>query len=183
MIKFLTIARVLYDKGFSELASCAAYSIKMGYNVEFQWLGDIDEDYSQFVSREVIMDLHNKNIINYLGFQKDVRKYIKDADCIILPSYHEGMSRVLMESLAMNKPIITTDIPGCREMVIDGKNGFLCIPKDKQSLIDAVEKFINLSNDERNKMGKHSRQYAESRFDIKNVIKVYDDIVASLVNM
>lgn len=181
MIKFLTIARVLYDKGFKELTDCAAYFKEKGADVEFQWLGGIDTDYSQFVSEEEVRDFHNKGTINYLGFKSDVRSYIENADCIILPSYHEGMSRVLMESLAMHKPIITTNIPGCKEMVKDRGNGFLCIPKDSQSLIEAVEEFLLLSPDQRKLMGIKSREYAETRFDVKKVIEIYDEVVKSII--
>ncbi len=177
MIKFLTIARVLYDKGFSELIECASYFHDSDQNIEFQWLGDIDEGYSQFVSRSEVEKYHNDGIINYLGFQPDVRKYIREADCIILPSYHEGMSRVLMESLAMYKPIITSNIPGCKETVMNGINGFLCEPQDAKSLICAVNNFLSLSEDEKILMGEKSREYAESRFDVRNVIKVYDQIL------
>lgn len=180
MIRFLTIARVIYDKGFKELTDCAVYFKEKGADVEFQWLGGIDTDYSKFVSEAVIRDFHNKGIINYLGFKSDVKSFIENADCIILPSYHEGMSRVLMESLAMHKPIITTNIPGCKEMVRDGDNGFLCTPKDSQSLIKAVEEFLLLSQEQRNVMGVKSREYAEVRFDIKKVIAIYDEVVTSV---
>lgn len=181
MIRFLTIARVLYDKGFQELTQCAEFIKQNNSSVIFQWLGEIDKEYSNYVTAEQIKSFHDKNIIQYLGFQNDVRTFIRDADCIILPSYHEGMSRVLMESLAMSKPIITTNIPGCKETVIDEINGFLCEPKNSQSLIDAVSRFINLSPMQRNTMGIESRKYAEQRFDIQNVIKVYDDIIDNIM--
>lgn len=177
MIRFLTIARVLYDKGFSELIECAKFFKEKGKDVEFQWLGGIDEDYSQFVSREEVLSCHNKGLINYLGFQSNVNDYIKKCDCVILPSYHEGMSRVLMESLALSKPIITSNISGCKETVMEGINGFLCEPKDSSSLIKAVESFLSLDEQKRSEMGIHSRKYAEERFDINKVIQEYDKIV------
>lgn len=180
MTRFMTIGRVLYDKGFKELIECASFYKKRGFDVEFQWLGGIDPDYPQFVSQDVVMKYHNLGVINYVGFKSDVKGYLASADCIIHPSYHEGMSRVLMESLAMHKPIITTNIPGCKETVIEGVNGFLCEPRDSLSLIKAVEKFLSLSSDQRFQMGIESRQYAESRFDIKNVIKVYDEVLNSI---
>lgn len=91
------------------------------------------------------------------------------------------MSRVLMESLAMRKPIITTDIPGCKETVIEGSNGFLCLPKDSASLIKAVCKFLSLSESERKNMGVRSREYAKERFDIRNVMRIYDDVIENIV--
>lgn len=177
MIKFLTIARVLYDKGFRELIECANHYYRLGYDVEFKWMGSIDNEYSQVVSKEEVMKWHNAKVINYIGFHHDVRNYIKDADCIILPSYHEGMSRVLMESLAMRKPIITSDIPGCRETVIEGVNGFLCQPRNAKSLIECVDKFMKLTIEQRLQMAIESRTLAENRFDINNVIKVYESII------
>lgn len=181
MIKFLTIARVLYDKGFCELIECARFFKGNGYPVEFQWLGGIDCGYSQYVSEEEIYLCHEKGIINYLGFKQNVQQYIKDCDCIVLPSYHEGMSRVLMESLAMGKPIITSNISGCKETVKEGENGFLCEPRDGASLIRAVGKFLNLDDKQRAEMGIKSRKYAEDRFDVRKVIVKYEDLINSLV--
>lgn len=102
---------------------------------------------------------------------------IRDSDCVVLPSYNEGLSRVLMEAVAMGKVVITTDIPGCRETVDEGKNGFLIPIKDVQSLADACLKVIELGDEERRKMGLHSRRKAERVFDIRKVIQVYDDIL------
>ena len=177
MIKFLTIARVLYDKGFNELIECAKFYSSPRYNAEFSWLGAVDTEYSQAVPEKEIMKWHNSGIIKYLGFHHDVRNYIKESDCIILPSYHEGMSRVLMESLAMHKPIITSNIPGCRETVIEGINGFLCQPHDAKSLIECVDKFFKLTTEEKRNMSIESRKLAETRFDINNVITVYNNIL------
>lgn len=181
MIKFLTIARVLYDKGFKELTECASYFKGACTDIEFSWLGDIDEQYPQFVHKNEVMMLHDQGIINYLGFHKDVRKYIHDADCIILPSYHEGMSRVLMEALALSKPIITSNISGCKETVKEGINGFLCEPRNTESLIYAVKRFLVLSDIERKEMGKQSFIYAKERFDVRDVIRVYDSILNSII--
>lgn len=181
MTCFLTIGRVLYDKGFNELIECSSYFKSRNQDVEFQWLGPIDTGYSQFISEDAVNLYHERNIIKYLGSHLDVRCYIKDADCIVLPSYHEGMSRVLMEGIAMGKPIITSNIPGCREAVINGKNGFLCEPKNSQSLIDAVNKFLSLTINERKMFGESSRELAESRFDIKHVISLYDNVVSEIL--
>lgn len=181
MIRFLTIGRVLYDKGFQELIDCASFFKERKESVEFQWLGPIDTDYSQYVKKEEVLTFHNKGIINYLGFHSNVIEYINKADCIILPSYHEGMSRVLMEALALSKPIITSNIPGCKETVIEGENGFLCEPRNSQSLIDAVEMFLNLTPEQRELMGKRSREYAERRFDVKNIINVYDALIKDIL--
>lgn len=174
---FLTIARTLYDKGYSELIEASRILRRERQNCRFKWLGPIDEQYPQHVTKATILQDQKSGLIEYLGVTADVRKSIRRSDCIVLPSYHEGMSRVLMESLAMGKPIITTDIAGCREMVIEGENGFLCKPGDAKSLVEAIKKFIRLDLQEVKEMGKKSRELAESRFNVMNVIKVYEDII------
>ena len=175
---FLSIGRVLYDKGYKELIEASKTIQQSHKDVEFQWLGPIDESYPEFVPENQIMTDQSNGWIHYLGFSSDVRTYIKQADCIILPSYHEGMSRTLMEALALGKPIITTDIPGCRETVDEGKNGFLCKPRDSYSLQQAILKFLKLPSESINEMSQYSRRKAESQFDVKKVIRIYEEILA-----
>ena len=151
---FLMIARLLYDKGYEEYVNTAEAIRKEYPDCEFQLLGSVDVAYPNHVAEERVNDDHEKGYIRYLGYQPDVDRYIGRADCIVLPSYHEGLSRLLMEGLAMGKPIITTDIPGCRETVMDGKNGYLIRPRDTESLIEAVKKFLSLSDTARDAMGK-----------------------------
>lgn len=180
MIRFVTIGRVLYDKGYKELIE-ASKKIKSEYSdVEFEWLGEIDESYPEYVSLEKVLSDEKNGYISYHGFSNNVKDFIKEADCIILPSYHEGMSRTLMESLAMSRPIITTNISGCRETVDDGENGFLCEARSCDSLVTAIKKFLSLSDIDRKKMGRRSREKAEKQFDVNNVIKIYDKIISGL---
>lgn len=180
-IIFLMVARPLYDKGYSEYV-VAAKKIKERYdNVEFQLLGPIDLVYPNHVPKDVIMKDHNEMIINYLGASSNVIPIIEKASCVVLPSYHEGLSRSLMEAIAMGKPVITTDISGCRETVEDGRNGYLVLPKDAASLKNAFENFIHLSNEERIEMGKYGRTKAEREFDIKKVIEVYKGITDAVL--
>lgn len=177
---FLMIARPLYDKGYSEYVT-AAKKIKERYkNVEFELLGQMDLVYPDHVPEDIVMKDHDNGVINYLGFSTNVIPIIEKASCIVLPSYHEGLSRSLMEAIAMGKPVITTDISGCRETVDDGKNGYLVPPKNAIALKDAFENFLNLSETEREEMGKCSRVKAEKEFDIKHVIDVYRKITASV---
>lgn len=175
---FLSIGRVLYDKGYKELIEVSKIIKASHKDVEFQWLGAIDEGYPEHVPEYQVMDDQNKGLINYLGFKNNVIDYLKKADCIVLPSYHEGMSRTLMEALALGKPIITTNISGCKETVDEGMNGFLCNPRDVESLEAAIEKYLHLSDEKIKEMSKYSRIKAENQFDIKNVIKIYEDILA-----
>lgn len=177
MVAFLTIARVLFDKGYNELVEASRILRRERAHCVFRWLGDIDEQYPQPVMKQRIIEDQKKGLIDYLGVVNDVRKYIRRADCIILPSYHEGMSRVLMEAVAMSKPIITTDIAGCKDMVEEGVNGFLCKPRDVESLVEAIKKFMRLDPAQRKEMGARSRAIAESKFDVMDVIRVYESII------
>lgn len=173
---FLMIARVLYDKGYQEYVDAARIIKKEYPDVEFWLLGKIDEEYPNHVPKSVVDTDSKAGLISYLGFLSDVRPVEEKADCIVLPSYHEGMSRVLMEALAMRKPLITTDIPGCKETVEDGRNGYLIPPRNVAALVEAIRKFLGLSQEERFRMGAYGRQKAEREFDVKNVIAVYRSI-------
>ena len=174
---FLMIARVLYDKGYQEYVE-AAKIIKKDYaDVEFQLLGSIDEAYPNHVPESVVLNDCKDGIINYLGYKTNVRPFIQAADCIIHPTfYNEGMSRVLMEAMAMKKAIITTDIPGCRETVDQNKNGYLVPPKNVPALVEAIQNFINLPEIDKHLMGEYARIKVEKEFDVKNVIAVYKKI-------
>ena len=178
---FLMIARLLYDKGYSEYVE-AARVIKQKYsNVEFHLLGAIDTVYPNHVPEEKVKQDHDDGVITYWGFSSDVISHIQIADSIVLPSYYnEGLSRVLMEACAMGKPIITTDIPGCKESVEDGVNGYIVPPRNYQELASAFEKFINMDKKARSKMGEYGRKKAEKEFDISHVIDVYKKITTSV---
>lgn len=174
---FLMIARVLYDKGYQEYVDAARIIRREYLSTEFRLLGRIDEEYPSHVPAEVVQRDHDEGTIRYLGFQSDVRSYIKEADCIVHPTfYNEGMSRVLMEAMALRKPIITTDIPGCRETVEIGKNGYLVAPRNVYGLVQAICDFLSLTKEERMRMGQYSREKTEREFDVKNVIAVYRKI-------
>ena len=177
MTTFLMIARMLYDKGYQQYVD-AAKIIKQDFSdVQFLLLGAIDKEYPKYVPLEIIDNDVKSGTIKYLGYNSDVLQFIKEADCIVLPTYYnEGLSRVLMEGLAMSKPIITTDIPGCKETVDDGVNGFLCKPHDTESLLSSLRKFMALTVEERKKMGYYGRKKAIAQFDVSNVIEIYDSI-------
>jgi glycosyltransferase involved in cell wall biosynthesis len=178
---FLMMARLLYEKGYSQYVAAAKAVRQVHPEARFQLLGAIDVEFPNAVPLSVVEADSHAGYIEYLGFQKDVRSFILVADCVVLPSfYNEGLSRVLMEALALKKPIITTDIPGCKETVEDGVNGFLCRPKDVDSLVDAVHRFMALTAEERLAMGLAGRRKAETQFDIKRVIEVYRSITARL---
>jgi glycosyltransferase involved in cell wall biosynthesis len=173
-IKFILIARMLWDKGIGEYVEAAKKLKSKHNNLEFQLLGKLDYENPMAISKEQIEKWEKEGIIDYLGISQDVRNEIKEVDCVVLPSaYREGVPRTLIESAAMQKPIITTDNVGCRDIVEDGYNGFLCKVKDSNDLADKMEKFINLTEEERIKLGKNGRKKVIEEFDEKIVIEKY----------
>ena len=173
VIKFLYIARLQKDKGTGEYFE-AAKAVKAKYpQTEFQLLGWKEGDYEGQLN-----ELVDKGIINYLGTTSDVRPYLKDVHCTIMPSYHEGMSNVNLESAANGRPVITTDVPGCSETVDDGVSGLYCEAKSSESLIAAIERFIVMPWEEKKLMGVNGRKKVEKEFDRNIVVKAYMDAIS-----
>jgi len=179
---FLMIARLVRDKGIMEYIK-AAEIIKNKYKdkVEFWILGSFYFNNPTAITSEEIKKWEEKNIIKYLGTSDNVKDFILKADCIVLPSYREGLSRVLLESASMAKPIITTNVPGCRDVVDDGINGYLCKLKDYKDLADKMEKMLNLTEEKRKKMGKAGRKKILKEFDEKIVIEKYLETIEKLL--
>ncbi len=175
IIRFLFIGRLLRDKGIEEFFETAKIIKNRFPNTEFQILGGLEGNYHQQLEQ-----LQNDGVIKYLGTTLDVRPYFKEVHCTIMPSYHEGMSNVNLESAANGRPVITTDVPGCRETVDDGKTGFLVEPRSKKSLISAIERFIALPYDEKVLMGQNAREKVEKEFDRKIVVSAYMETINSI---
>jgi len=171
---FLLVARMLWDKGIGEYVE-ASKLIKAKYkNVEFQMLGFLDVDNHSAVSKEQMQEWVDAGYVNYLGVSDDVKVEIAKVDSIILPSfYREGTPRVLLESASMAKPIITTDNVGCRDVVDDGVNGYLCEVRNPKDLAEKMEKILQLSEEERILMGKKGREKMIKEFDEQIVIDKY----------
>ena len=167
-IKFLFIARLMKEKGIEEYLRAAENITRNNTNVIFQILGSYEEE----IYKDIILNNKNKQI-QYLGISNDVRKEIKVADCIVNPSYHEGMSNVLLEGGAMAKPLIASNIPGCREIIDDGYNGYLFKVKSADALEEKLLKFIKLSEKEKEVMGLNSRSKVEKEFDRNIVVDEY----------
>ena len=169
-VTFLLIARLLADKGVREYVE-AAKKIKAKYPlISFDLVGPIDGNPSAITQEELDEWVKFGNI-NYLGRLSDVRPAIAESSVFVLPSYREGTPRAVLESMAMGRPIITTDAPGCRETVIDGMNGFLVSVKSVDDLINAMEKFV-LDPSLIETMGAASRKIAEEKFNVHKVNKV-----------
>ncbi|MCG3674649.1 glycosyltransferase family 4 protein [Aliarcobacter butzleri] len=173
IFRFLVIARVLWDKGIAEYVK-AAEELKNKYqNIEFQILGSLDAVNKTAVPKEIVDNWVDKKIINYLGTTDNVQDIIKQADCVVLPSYREGTPRTLLESASMAKPIITTNAVGCKDVVDDNINGFLCDVKSIESLKNAMEKMFLLDKNERDQMGISGRKKILKEYDEKIVINKY----------
>lgn len=176
-IIFLMIARVLWEKGFKEYVETAEILKEKYSNLEFQLLGGIDTGNPSGVPKEIVMKYHNNGVINYLGTTNDVPSVIAKCDCLVLPSYREGVPRTLMEGAGMEKPLIATDVTGCREIVIDNYNGFLCKKQNSKDLADKIEKFLSLSQKEREKLGKSGRKLMKKKFEDDIVIEKYYEVI------
>lgn len=177
-IKFLTVARVLYDKGYAEYVEAAEIVHAIYPDVVFEWLGDYDHLSPMRVPHNVLERDVSEGKITYLGTTDDVLKYLRrDGVCICLPSYHEGLSKSLMEACSVGLPIIASNIPGCQEAVDNGINGFLVQKGDSRALARAMIKFIELSNVEKIKMAQASYLKAVNQFDVKHVLDGYHRII------
>ncbi len=179
--KFLLIARMLWDKGINEYI-VAAKIIKQKYqNVEFQLLGSLDAVNKTAISKEQMQSWVDEGLVTYLGVTDDVKEYIKKSDCILLPSYREGTPRTLLESASMGKPIITTNTVGCKNVVDDKINGFLCEVKNSQDLALKMEKMLNLSEEKRKEMGKAGREKMIKEFEESIVINKYLQTIKEII--
>lgn len=168
-IVFNYVARIVKNKGIDELLECAQI-IKMRHNnVKFVLYGDFDDD----EYKDKIFSLEKQGIVQYGGIQLDMKPCIKNANAAIHPSYYEGMTNVVLEHSAMGRPCLGSNIPGVKDGIDDGKTGFLFETRNVNSMVSAVEKFINLSYDEKVIMGKKARKKMEQEFDRNIVIDVY----------
>lgn len=183
-VRFLLIARMLYDKGIGHYVEAAReLKAKYGNVVEFRLLGFLDVNNPSAVSKQDMQSWVDEGIVNYLGTSDSVEKEIAEIDCMVLPSfYREGVPKSLLEACAMGKPIVTTDNVGCRETVDDGINGYLCEPRSTASLVDKLELMITHSHEQRVEMGLQSRAKVENEFDEKIVINKYLKAVKSALS-
>ena len=171
-IVVLMIARVIKDKGVLEYIK-AAENLKN--KAIFLYAGEIDRGNKN----AFIPDWRN---VKYLGFRKDIKDLISIADIVVLPSYREGTPRTLLEAGAMEKPLITTDAPGCREVVKDGYNGFLVPVKNIELLTEKIKKLIE-NQELREKFGQNSRKFITENFDVKIVVSKYIEIYDEILNV
>lgn len=165
-VKFLFIGRVMKEKGVDELFYAVRKLFNEGVSCELHMLGQFEENYS-----EIIAGYESEGWLKYHGYREDVRAFIEKSHCFVLPSYHEGMANTNLECAAMGRPVITSNIHGCLEAVIDNESGFLVEPQNAESVYCALKRFAELSNEERIEMGKSARRHMEKVFDKNKVVE------------
>ena len=162
----LFVGRIMKEKGVDEFfAAAKTVKAELGEKVAFDVVGFYEDAY-----KETVDHLVADGVINFHGFQTDVHPFYEAADCVVLPSYHEGMSNVLLEGAATGRALITSDIPGCREAVEDGVSGYLCPTKDADALCDAMRRFAELPEDRQAEMGRRGRTRMEQKFSKTAVV-------------
>lgn len=165
---FLYVGRVMKEKGIEELLYAAKVLCEENHQVIFRLVGNYEEDY-----KDIVEQYEKQGILELIGYQKEIHPYYKEAAAVLMPSYHEGMSNVILEASATGRPVLASDIPGCQEGFEDGITGFGFPPRDKEALLEALRKFVKLSEDERAQMGKNARAKMEREFDRKQVVNAY----------
>lgn len=168
------IARMIWAKGVGEYVGAARRIRETMSDTRFTLVGPAGVNNPDAVSAEQLHEWARDGIIDYLGSTDDVRPFIDQADCVVLPSYYpEGVPRSLIEGAAMGRPIITTDEPGCREIVRDGVTGLLCTARSSESLEAALRRMISFTRERRRQMGEEGRRLVEERFSEELVVDAY----------
>lgn len=164
----LYVGRIMKEKGADELLY-ATPKIKQEYpDVEFELVGYYEDDYKEMIER-----YEKEGILKLTGYQKEIHPYYKRASAVVMPSYHEGMSNVILEAAATGRPVLASDIPGCREGFDDGKTGIGFEARNKEALLEAVRSFLELSHEAKKEMGQKARSKMEREFDRNHVVAAY----------
>lgn len=170
---FLLISRLITDKGILEYVEAVKKLKAEGLQARFQVLGAMDPEHKRGINKELIQSWINSGTIEYLGTTDDVRHFIQQADCVVLPSYREGTPRTLLEAASSSKPIIATDVPGCNQVVEHKVNGLLCKLKDADDLANQMRTLAGLDDNTLQTFGSNGRKKMEAEFDESIVINKY----------
>ena len=181
--RFVLIARMLTDKGVREFVGCAKQCRNNSVDADFVLAGPLESAHSGGIPESEITEWVNSGYVSYIPKQDDIRPCIARATCVVLPSYREGMARVLMEACAMARPVIATDVPGCSDIVQPYRNGLLCQPRDSLSLYAKVKEFIEMSKAQKKEMGNTARLIAEELFSDQNVNRRYLSLINKVLNL
>ena len=174
---FLLSGRLLKEKGVYEFIEAVKKVNLETTKCKFKIVGSIDEKNPSSIKKSLIKNFMRDKNNSFENFSEDIRKFIVWSNCVILPSYREGTPRGLLEAMSMGRPIITTNAVGCKEVIVNNKNGFKTKIKDISSLYLAIKKFHNLSLSDKIKMSKYSRKFVSNKFDEKRVISIYERII------
>ncbi len=177
LVKFLYVGRLMRDKGSIELFNAAQLISQEYPNVEFHIVGSCEAEFEPRFNQ-----LKQLNIFVYHGIQKDVEPYLADCSCLIHPSYYEGMSNVCLEAAACGRPVITTNVAGCRETVESGRTGFLVQAHSAEDLTSKIKQFLSLSVEQRKEMGLQGRAKMETEFDRNFVVNAYMKVIRGIYN-
>ena len=175
---FTYIGRLLKSKGIDTFIETINKYFLNNNLIEFTIIGDYEN--KKDFNYNLFKKLKDNKIIKYYKHQNNIKKFIYNSECIVLPSYREGTSKVLLESMSCGRPIITTNVPGCNYLIDNNKNGFLCEKNNIKSLKQSLINFINLSNKEKNQLSLNSREFIIKNFDEKNIIERYINIVKKI---
>ena len=165
IFKFLFVGRVMKEKGIDELLKATKSLVSDGISCFLDIVGPCEEDYL-----DVLMKYEKEGWMKYHGYQEDVKPFIYSCDCFVLPSYHEGMANTNLECSSSGRPIITTNIPGCKEAVVDGESGYLCEPESFESLYEAMKKIVLTNSVERTNMGIRARKLMIDNFEKRIIV-------------
>ncbi len=176
-VRILFVGRIMKEKGTDELLY-AAEQIKAEYpDVCFEIVGNYEDDYKALIGEK-----EKAGILSLTNYQKEIHPFYKKCSAAIMPSYHEGMSNVILEAAATGRPVLASDIPGCREGFDDGVSGVAFAPRDKEACLNGIRRFLNLSYEERKEMGLNARRKMEREFDRKKVVDAYLEEIGECIN-
>jgi glycosyltransferase involved in cell wall biosynthesis len=178
-LRFLFVARILWDKGVAEYVEAARLVRRSRPEIRFQMLGPLGANNRTAVPSAAVERWRAEKVVEYLGDSDDVRAAMAQADCIVLPSYREGLPRTLLEGSAMGKPLIATDVPGCRDVVVEGETGYLCADRSAEALAAAMLRMIDDSAEDRLAMGARGRRKVEEEFCESRVVDKYLDALGT----
>lgn len=175
-------ARLLKDKGVAEFVAAAGILRQQGVMARFQLVGDVDSGNPSSFSAEEVNRWHDKGIVEVLGHRKDMPQLLSRAHVVVLPSYREGLPKVLVEAAACGRAVVTTDVPGCRDAIEENVTGILVPPRDAQAVAEAIRKLV-LDPEMRMRMGRAGRLLAKREFAIEKIVSQHLDIYRSLEEM
>jgi glycosyltransferase involved in cell wall biosynthesis len=179
--QFLMGTRLLRSKGVGVYVEAARILKNKHRDVRFELIGFFEKNHRDSITESELRNWQKKGIIHYGGFARDVRPFLRQADCFVFPSfYHEGIPRCLLEAAAMEVPIITSFNTGCKEVVLEGVNGFLATPNQPAELAARMEEMMALSNGQRAEMGRKGRELVTEKFGMEKILKEYDETLLSL---